>query len=112
VDVELRPAGSELGEGSTVRVEIVSRLRGAELVGDVTAGDRTVEVAVRDKGRERVRRTYLAPKLRDVDLLERAVEDSATHPVAVETLAMAGRLIRAEEAPRGPGQGREGGGRD
>ena len=112
VDVELRPAGSELGEGSTVRVEIVSRLRGAELVGDVTAGDRTVEVAVRDKGRERVRRTYLAPKLRDVDLLERAVEDSATHPVAVETLAMAGRLIRAEEAPRGPGQGSEGGGRD
>jgi glucose-6-phosphate dehydrogenase assembly protein OpcA len=101
VHVELRPASSNLGEGSTVRVEIVSRLRGSELVGDVKAGDRTVEVAVRDKGRVRVRRTYLAPRLHDVDLLERAVEDSATHPVAVEALEMAGRLIGAEAAPRG-----------
>ncbi len=101
VHVELRPASSNLGEGSTVRVEIVSRLRGSELVGDVKAGDRTVEVAVRDKGRVRVRRTYLAPRLHDIDLLERAVEDSATHPVAVEALEMAGRLIGAEAAPRG-----------
>lgn len=101
VEVELRAAKSNLDEGSTVRVEIVSRLRGAELVGDVTAGDRTVEVAVRDKGRERVRRTYLAPRLHDVDLLERALEDSATHPVAVEALDMAGRLIGAEPASHG-----------
>ena len=77
VEVELRPARSDLGKGSTVRVEIASRLRGAELIGDVAAGDRTVEVAIRDKGRERVRRTYLAPRLGDVDLLERAVEESA-----------------------------------
>jgi glucose-6-phosphate dehydrogenase assembly protein OpcA len=112
VDVELRPASSNLGEGSTVRVEIVSRLRGAELVGDVTAGERTVEVAVRDKGRERVRRTYLAPRLHDMDLLERAVEDSATHPVAVEALEMAGRLIGGEAAPHGTVDRREGGGRD
>lgn len=112
VDVELRPASSDLGGGSTVRVEIVSRLRGAELIGDVTAGDRTVEVAVRDKGRERVRRIYLAPRLHDVDLLERAVEDSATHPVAVEALEMAGRLIGADAAPHGTGEESEGGGRD
>ncbi len=103
VEVELRPASSHLGEGSTVRVEIVSRLRGAELVGDVTAGDRTVEVAVRDKGRERVRRTYLAPRLRDVDLLEGAVVESATDPVAVEALAMAGRLIGADPPSRDHG---------
>ncbi|MGZ6266400.1 MAG: glucose-6-phosphate dehydrogenase assembly protein OpcA [Candidatus Limnocylindrales bacterium] len=103
VEVELRPASSHLGVGSTVRVEIVSRLRGAELVGDVAAGDRTVEVAVRDKGRERVRRTYLAPRLRDVDLLEGAVVESATDPVAVETLAMAGRLIGAVPPSRDHG---------
>ncbi|MGA3056744.1 MAG: glucose-6-phosphate dehydrogenase assembly protein OpcA [Candidatus Limnocylindrales bacterium] len=101
VEVELRPAHSELGKGSTVRVEIASRLHGAELIGDVVAGDRTVEVAIRDKGRERVRRTFLAPRLHDVDLLERAVEEGTADPVAVEVLAMAGRLIGAEPASRG-----------
>ncbi len=101
VAIELRPVRSDLGEGSTVRVEIVSRVRGAELVGDVTAGDRTVDVAIHDKGRERVRRTYLAPRLEDVDLLERALEDSASDSVAVEALAMAGHLIAAEPTPRG-----------
>lgn len=101
VAVEWRPVVSALGSGSTVRVEIVSRLRGAELVGNVTAGDRTVEVTIHDDGRERVRRTYLAPRLKDVDLLERAMEDSAGNPVAGETLAMAGRLAGAEPASRG-----------
>jgi glucose-6-phosphate dehydrogenase assembly protein OpcA len=101
VVVEWRPVSSELGQGSTVRVEIVSRLRGAELVGDVAAGDRTVEVAIHDNGRERVRRTYIALRLNDVDLLERAVEDSVGDPVAGETLAMAGRLTAAEPAQRG-----------
>lgn len=96
VAIEWRPVRSHLGEGSTVRVEIVSRLRGAELVGDVSAGDYTVEVAVHDKGRERVRRTYLAPRLGDVDLLERALEDSASDRVAVEALAMAGHMIAPE----------------
>ncbi|MGD0018846.1 MAG: glucose-6-phosphate dehydrogenase assembly protein OpcA [Candidatus Limnocylindrales bacterium] len=101
VAAEWRPVCSDLGEGSTVRVEIVSRLRGAELVGDVAAGDRTVDVAIHDKGRERVRRTYLAPRLGDVDLLERALEDSAGDSVAIEVLAMAGHLIAVEPAPRG-----------
>ena len=101
VAVEWRPVESGLGHGSTVSVEILSRLRGAELVGNVTAGDRTVEVAIHDNGRERVRRTYVAPRLNDVDLLERAVEDSAADPLAGETLAMAGRLTATEPAPRG-----------
>jgi len=101
VSIELRPVRSELGEGSTVRVEIVSRLRGAELVGDVAASDRAVDVAIHDKGRERVRRTYLAPRLGEVDLLERALEESAGDSVAVEVLAMAGHLIAAEPTPRG-----------
>ncbi len=96
VAVEWRPVLSELGPGSTVRVEIVSRLRGAELVGNVAAGDRTVEVTIRDDGRKRVRRTYLAPRLQEVDLLERAIEDSAADPVAGDALALAWRLIGAE----------------
>jgi len=100
VAAEWRPVCSDLGEGSTVRVEIASRLSGAELVGEVTAGDRTVEVAIDDKGRERVRRTYLAPRLGEVDLLERALEDSASDSVAAEALAMAGNLIAAEPTPR------------
>ena len=101
VAVQWRPVCSDLGEGSTARVEIVSRLRGAELVGDVTAGDCTVEVALHDKGRERVRRTYQAPRLGEVDLLERALEDSVGDLVAGDALAMAGRLIAAEPTPRG-----------
>ena len=101
VAIELRPVRSDMGAGSTVRVEIVSRLRGAELVGDVAAGDCTVDVAVHDKGRERVRRTYLTPRLGEVDLLERALEEGAGDSVAVEVLAMAGHLIAAEPTPRG-----------
>ena len=100
VAVEWRPICSDLGEGSTVRVEIVSRLRGAELVGNVTAGDRTVDVAIHDQGRERVRRSYLAPRLGDVDLLERALEDSTGDSVAVEVLALAGHLIAAVPTTR------------
>jgi len=96
VAVELRPVCSDLSGGSTVRVEIVSRLRGAELVGDVTATDRVVDVVVRDQGRERARRAYVAPRLNDVDLLVLAVEDSSGAPVAAEALAMAGQLAAVE----------------
>jgi glucose-6-phosphate dehydrogenase assembly protein OpcA len=101
VTVEWRPVRSDLGEGSTVRVEIVSRLRGSELIGNVMAGDRTVEVEIHDRGRERVRRTYLAPRLGDVDLLARALEDSPGDSVAAGALETAGRLIAAEPTPRG-----------
>jgi glucose-6-phosphate dehydrogenase assembly protein OpcA len=100
VMAEWRPVRSGLPPGSTVRIDISSRRRGSDLTGEVTAGDLTVEVSVRDQGRERVRRSYQAPRLRDVDLLERAVEDNAGDPVAGESLAMAGRLI-AVAAPRG-----------
>ena len=93
VEVVLRPAVSELGPGSTVRVEIASRLRGAELIGSVTADDRTVEVSILENGRERVRRSYLAPRLTDVELLGRAVEEGAADPVAVQALAWASRLL-------------------
>jgi glucose-6-phosphate dehydrogenase assembly protein OpcA len=110
VAIELRPVRSDLEKGSTVRVEIVSRLRGAELVGDVAAGDCTVDVAIHDKGRERVRRTYLTPRLGEVDLLERALEDGAGDSVAVEVLAMAGHLIAAEPTPRGGSASRSRGG--
>jgi hypothetical protein len=95
VAVELQPVCSDLSGGSTVRVEIASRLRGAELVGDVTATDSAVDVVVRDGGRERARRAYIAPRLNDVDLLLLAVEDSSGAPVAAEALAMAGQLATA-----------------
>ena len=100
VAVELRPVCSDLSGGSTVRVEIASRLRGAELLGDVTATDRMVEVVVHDNGRERARRAYVAPRLNDVDLLALAVEDNAGTPAAAETLAMAGHLTAMEPTPR------------
>jgi glucose-6-phosphate dehydrogenase assembly protein OpcA len=93
VDVVLQPAASRLGAGSTVRVEIDSRLRGAELVGIVSADDHTVDVSILDDGRERVRRSYAAPRLTDVDLLAQAVEEGAADPIAVHALAAAARLL-------------------
>ena len=98
VEVVLRPAVSELSPGSTVRVEIASRLRGAELVGSVTAGDRTVEVSVLDDGRERVKRVYVAPRLTDVELLGLAVEEGGADPVAVHALAWASRLLGVDSS--------------
>ena len=103
LEVLLRPALSGLGAGSTVRVEIASRLRGAELVGSVAAGDRTVEVSILDNGRERVRRSYVAPRLTDVELLGRAVEEGAADPVAVQALATASRLLGADSGVHKPG---------
>lgn len=104
VRVKLVPAASELGQGSTVRVEVVSEVRGMRLVGDVTAGDLTVDVVIREDDAERVRRSYLAPRLNDVDLLDRAVEEGAPDPIAVETLAMAHRLVAPEpKSNRKPG---------
>lgn len=95
VSVSLRPAISDLGEGSTVRVELSSRLRGAELVGLLTAGDCTVDVVVNDCGRERVHRTYNAPRLDEVGLLTRAVQEGGTDPLALEILDMARRILGA-----------------
>ena len=95
VSVSLEPAMSDLGEGSTVRVELSSKLRGAEMTGVVTAGDCTVEVVITDGGRERVRRVYNAPRLNEVDLLSRAVEEGGVDPLAVEVLEMARRLLGA-----------------
>lgn len=100
VEVVLRPVVSDLGAGSTVRVEIFSRLRGTELVGKVAAGDRSVEVSICEDGAERVRRSYVAPRLTDVDLLGLAIEEGAPDPVADHALAMAGRLLGVDSASR------------
>lgn len=95
VAVSLEPAMSDLGEGSSVRVELSSKLRGSEMTGVVTAGDCTVEVVITDCGRERVRRVYNAPRLNEVDLLTRAVEEGGADPLAVGALDMARRLLGA-----------------
>jgi hypothetical protein len=96
VDVVLQPGGSGLAAGSTVRVVITSRIRGTDLVGEVTAGDRDVEVTVRDGGRDRVKRTYVAPRLNDVDLLGLSVQENAADPVSVQALSMVHRLLGVE----------------
>ena len=108
VEVALRPSTSNLGTGSTVRVQIASRLRGVELVGDITAGDRDVDVSILENGHQRVHRTYLAPRLNEVELLGRAIEGSQADPVAVGALAILGPLLVSEDSQeaaggRGPG---------
>jgi glucose-6-phosphate dehydrogenase assembly protein OpcA len=99
VSVSLKPAMSDLGAGSTVRVELSSRLRGAEMTGVLTAGDCTVDVLVTDGGRDRVRRTYNAPRLDDVGLLTRAVQESGTDPLVLEILDMARRILGSSPRP-------------
>jgi glucose-6-phosphate dehydrogenase assembly protein OpcA len=95
VAAEWRPASSGLGAGSTVRVEIVSRRAGAELAGIVTADDRTVYVTVNDRGHERAHRVYAAPRLNEVELLARAMDERAGDRTSAATLAMTGRLLAA-----------------
>jgi glucose-6-phosphate dehydrogenase assembly protein OpcA len=94
VEIALKPGSSTLGAGSTIRVEITSQLRGATVIGSVAAGDRTVEVSILHNGRERVRRSYAAPRLTEVELLGRAIEGGAPDPVAVDALAMGLQLLR------------------
>jgi hypothetical protein len=94
VEIALKPGSSTLGAGSTIRVEITSQLRGAVVMGSVAAGDRTVEVSILHDGRERVRRSYAAPRLTEVELLGRAIEGGAPDPVAVDALAMGLQLLR------------------
>ncbi|HEX7591015.1 MAG TPA: glucose-6-phosphate dehydrogenase assembly protein OpcA [Candidatus Limnocylindrales bacterium] len=110
VEVVLQPAASKLSAGSTVRVEITSRLRGAELVGNISADDHTVDVSILDDGRERVRRVYAAPRMTDIDLLARAVEEGAADPVAVHALATAARLLGVDSGSHNAGP-RKGGGK-
>jgi hypothetical protein len=92
----MRATAGQLRPGSTLRVQIESRHRGVELVGDVTAGDRTVSVAITENGRERVKRTYSATRLTDADLLMRAVEELTPDPLALDTLRMARRIVGAD----------------
>jgi glucose-6-phosphate dehydrogenase assembly protein OpcA len=108
VSVVLKPANSDLPAGSTVRVVITSQVRGTDLVGEVTAGDRDVEVTVRDGGRVRLKRTYLAPRLNDVDLLSLSVEENAADPVSVQALAMVHRLLGVESGPQRGAASRKG----
>jgi len=112
VSVVLKPADSELPAGSTVRVVITSQVRGTDLVGEVTAGDRDVEVTVRDGGRVRLKRTYLAPRLNDVDLLSLSVEENAADPVSVQALAMVHRLLGLEAGSQRSAAERKGEGDD
>jgi glucose-6-phosphate dehydrogenase assembly protein OpcA len=99
VSVSLKPAMSILGAGSTVRVELTSRLRGSEMTGILTAGDCTVDVVIMDHGNERVRRTYNAPRLDEVALLTRAVQEGGTDPLALGILDMAKRILVSSPKP-------------
>jgi glucose-6-phosphate dehydrogenase assembly protein OpcA len=96
VKVELRAVESGLDPGSTVRIQVASSRRGSELEGTVSAGDHAVEVEVLEMGRQRIRRVFVAPRLDEVDLLERAIEDGPSDLLAAGTLAMAARIIGPE----------------
>ncbi len=104
VEVSLRPVRSSRPGGTTLRVELVARRRGTTLVGDVTAGDETVDVRILEDGRELLARSFLAPRQREVDLLSQVIEAVGHDAIGAATLRLAAAL--AKGGPRTTGEPR------
>jgi hypothetical protein len=102
VAVVLRPARSEMPSGTTLRVELLARRRGSELMVDVTAEADIVAVRASQDGAELVDRRFLAPRRTEADLLAEAIETPRRDIVADGAIRMAARMV----APREIGQGR------
>ena len=90
----VRPALSELPSGTTLRVELTSRLRGAELRADITAEQDAVHARVWRGGEHILERGFNAPRRKDTDLLAEAIEAGGRDPVAVGSLEMAAELAQ------------------
>jgi glucose-6-phosphate dehydrogenase assembly protein OpcA len=92
VAVVVRPIGSPMPAGTTLRVELLAERRGSELRADVTAEQETVRVRVWQDGVEALDRSFTAPRRNDVDLLAQAIEASGRDRVASGALAAAAAL--------------------
>jgi glucose-6-phosphate dehydrogenase assembly protein OpcA len=99
VEVVIRPVISGMPGGTTLRVEILAERRGTELRAEVTAEAESVHVRVWVDGVEALRRSFVAPRRTDVDLLAEAIEAGGRDLVAEGASSMAAALA-------GPGAGR------
>ena len=92
VAVVVRPVGSSMPAGTTLRVEILAERRGSELRADVTAEAETVHVRVWLDGVEALDRAFLAARRTEVDLLAEAVESGGPDRIARDAIRMAAKL--------------------
>jgi glucose-6-phosphate dehydrogenase assembly protein OpcA len=97
VAVVVRPTLSEMPPGTTLRVELIAKLRGSELRADITAEQEAVHARVWRDGERVLERGFNAPRRNDLDLLAEAIESGGRDPVAVGAMAMAAEL--AGESP-------------
>ena len=93
VAVVVRPVGSQMPAGTTLRVEILAERRGSELRADVTAEAETVHVRVWLDGVEALDRAFLAARRTEVDLLAEAVEAGKIDRIARDAIRMAAQLV-------------------
>jgi glucose-6-phosphate dehydrogenase assembly protein OpcA len=92
VAVVVRPVGSTMPAGTTLRVEILAERRGSELRADVTAEAETVHVRVWLDGVEALDRAFLAARRTEVDLLSEAVEAGGVDKISRDAIRMAAKL--------------------
>jgi hypothetical protein len=92
VAVVVRPVGSAMPAGTTLRVEILAERRGSELRADVTAEAETVHVRVWLDGVEALDRAFLAARRTETDLLAEAVEAGGLDRIARDAIRMAAKL--------------------
>jgi glucose-6-phosphate dehydrogenase assembly protein OpcA len=92
VAVVVRPVGSSMPAGTTLRVEILAERRGSELRADVTAEAETVHVRVWLDGVEALDRAFLAARRTETDLLAEAVEAGGLDRIARDAIRMAAKL--------------------
>jgi glucose-6-phosphate dehydrogenase assembly protein OpcA len=92
VSVVIRPVTSTMPAGTTLRVELLSVVRGSELRTDVTAEAETVHVRVWHDGVEVLERGFRAARRTDVDLLAEAIESGRRDPVAHGALRAAAAI--------------------
>ena len=92
VAVVVRPVGSAMPAGTTLRVEILAEKRGSELRADVTAEAETVHVRVWLDGVEALDRAFLAARRTEVELLSEAVEEGTRDRISRDAIRMAAGL--------------------
>jgi glucose-6-phosphate dehydrogenase assembly protein OpcA len=93
VAVALRPADSTAPKGTTLAVRIEAERHRERLVVDVTAHAEGVMVRAGIDGRDLPERSFLAPRLRESDLLAETIEGGADDQISAGALEMAAAVI-------------------
>ena len=93
VEAELRPMESDTAGGTTLEVAILAEHGSERLTTVVTGQADGVTVATSVDDRPMPDRHYLAPRRVEADLLAETIEDSESHAISAEAMAMASALV-------------------